>query len=235
MLTASELMVYLREEMSPTAYYQPLIIGELIRRGGSASQRELAIALMLGDDGEVRRWERILGRWPRMTLRKHGIVYYDQHLKEYQLLADPGDEVMQAALVEECAIQVRRLQSSAKNRSNSRRFEALRRAAGRCQLCGMPGNIAPLHVDHIVPWSRRSRNTNTVTTADGQRVDVDDDRNLQVLCSACNTAKRASDTTDFRPSAQRLAEVIAAVRDLASAQGIAAEELDNLAAQVTSN
>ena len=232
MMTGSELMQYLTQQMSPTTYYQPLIIGELIRRGGSASRRELAVALMLGDDGEIRRWEQILGRWPRTTLRKHGIVSYDQYSKEYQLLADPGDEVMQAALVEECAIQIQRLQSSVKNRSNSRRFEALRRAAGRCQLCGMPGNIAPLHVDHIVPWSKRSRNTNIVTTADGRRVDVDDDQNLQVLCSACNTAKRASDTTDFRPSAQRLAEVICAVRDLARAQGIAAEELDNLAAQV---
>lgn len=232
MMTASELMAYLREEMKPTAYYQPLIIGELIRRGGSAPQRELAIALMMGDDGEVRRWEQILGRWPRMILRKHGIVSYDRYSKTYQLLADPGDEVMRAALLEECKIQVQRLRSSAKNRSSSLRYEALRRAAGRCQLCGMPGNIALLHVDHIVPWSKRRRNTSTVTTADGREVDVDDDQNLQVLCVSCNTAKRASDKTDFRPSAQRLAEVLSAVRNLAAAQGITAEELESLASQV---
>jgi len=28
-------------------------------------------------------------------------------------------------------------------------------------------------------------------------MDVDDDRNLQVLCSTCNTAKTASDATDL--------------------------------------
>lgn len=65
-------------------------------------------------------------------------------------------------------------------------------------------------------------------------MDVDDDRNLQVLCPTCNTAKTASDATDFRPSPQRLAEVIAAVRDLASNEGISAEELDVLAARVAS-
>lgn len=231
MMTASELMVYLRQTMSPTAYYQPLIIGELIRRGGSASQRQLAIALMMGDDGEVRRWEQVVGRWPRKTLRKHGVVSYDPKLKEYRLLAYPGDETMRAELLAECTAQVRRWQSSVKGRGSSRRYEALRRAAGRCQLCGIPGNLAPLHVDHIVPWSRRIKRTNTVTIPDGQIVDVDDDRNLQVLCSVCNTAKRAADTTDFRPSAERLAEVIGAVRALAVAQGISSDELERLVQQ----
>ena len=231
MMSGPELMRYLKEQMRPTTYYQPLIIGELIRSGGSASQRDLAIALMNGDNGEVQRWERIVGRWPRSTLKKHGIISYDPSRKRYRLLADLRDETMRAALLAECASQVQRWQSSVKGRSSSRRYEALRRAAGRCQLCGMPGNLAPLHVDHIVPWSKRMKRTNTVTTVDGDVVDVDDDRNLQVLCSACNTAKRASDTTDFRPSAQRLTEVICAVYTLTISQGIALEETQIAAAQ----
>ena len=228
MMTGSDLMKYLKEQMSPTTYYQPLIISELVRRGGSASQRDLAIALMMGDAGEVRRWEQVVGRWPRQTLRKHGIVSYEPGSKIYRLLVDPGDDAMQKKILEECAIQVTRWQKSAQHRSRSRRYEALRAAAGRCQLCGMPGNLAPLHVDHIIPWSRRTRRSNTVMTPDGQRIDVDDDRNLQVLCSPCNTGKRASDSTDFRPSPQRLADVITAVRDFASKQGISREELERL-------
>ena len=234
MMTGSELMRYLRERMSPTTYYQPLIIAELIRRGGCASQKELAIALMLGDEGEVRRWEKIVARWPRRTLKKHGIVSYDSTTKQYRLLLDPIDETTRAALLKECAAQVHRWQTSTKYRSSSQRYEELRRAAGRCQLCGVPGNITPLHVDHVVPWSKRNRRNNSIITSQGQVVDVDDDRNLQVLCSTCNTAKRASDATDFRPSPQRLAEVLNAVRDLALAQGVGAEELDDLAARVAS-
>lgn len=231
MMTGDELMMFLREHMSPTTYYQPLIIGELIRRGGVASQRDLAQALMLGDESEIKRWERILGRWPRATLRKRGVVAYDRASKTYRLLADPGDERMRSKLLDECARQVRRWQVSLNPRSNSKRYEALRKAAGRCQLCGMPGNLTPLHVDHIVPKDRRNKRANTVTTDDGQLMDVDDDRNLQVLCATCNTAKRATDTTDFRPSAQRLAEVIRAVRRFAAEQGIDAAELEDLAAR----
>ena len=76
--TGEELLDYLRHRMSPTTYSQPLIIGELIKRGGTASQRELAEALMIGDEAEVKRWEsKVLGRWPRATLRKHGVVHFD--------------------------------------------------------------------------------------------------------------------------------------------------------------
>lgn len=220
--------------MSPTTYYQPLIIGELIKRGGRASQTELAKALMLGDESDIRRWERVLGRWPRATLKRHGVVTYDSRSKTYQLLVDLGDDRMRCALLEECANQVRRWQISSSRRSTSKRYEALRRAAGRCQLCGMPGNLAPLHVDHIVPKEMRNKRANTVTTQDGQVVDVDDDRNLQVLCAPCNTAKRAADNTDFRPSAQRLAEVIRAVRCLAAEQGIDAAELEDLSMRLGS-
>lgn len=73
--------------MSPTTYYQPLVIGELIQRGGTASQRDLAKALMLGDESDSKRWERVLGRWPRETLVKHGVVTYDRASKTNKLLA----------------------------------------------------------------------------------------------------------------------------------------------------
>lgn len=230
MMTSDDLMQYLRERMSPTAYYQPLIIGELIRRGGKATQRQLAEALMLGDESDVQRWEKVVARWPRRTLKKHGIVSYDAASKEYCLLAELDDEEMRGALLDECATQVERWQRSLRSRSSSRRYEALREAAGRCQLCGVPGNLAPLHVDHVVPWSMRDPKTNEVSLASGETVDVDDVRNLQVLCATCNTAKRASDATDFRPSAKRLAEVLRAVRALAAEQGVTEVELERLAA-----
>lgn len=115
---------------------------------------------------------------------------------------------------------------------SSEQFEEVRGAQERrwaLPAVRNAGNLAPLHADHIVPREARNKRANTVTTHDGQVVDVDDDKNLQVLCVTCNTAKRASDTTDFRPSAQRLAEVIRAVRRLAAEQGIEATELEELA------
>ena len=43
----------------------------------------------------------------------------------------------------------------------------------------------------------------------GERVPVDDVRNLQALCSRCNRGKRDTSTYDFRPTQERLAETVA--------------------------
>ena len=69
------------------------------------------------------------------------------------------------------------------------RYEVLKRAGKRCELCGVAeGDEAyearpPLHIDHITPRSKGGSN------------DLD---NLQVLCRACNLGKGNRDDTDFR-------------------------------------
>ena len=69
------------------------------------------------------------------------------------------------------------------------RYEALKRAGKRCELCGVEEgdsnyeNRLPLHVDHIVQRSKGGSN---------------DIENLQVLCRACNLGKGNRDDTDFR-------------------------------------
>ena len=71
----------------------------------------------------------------------------------------------------------------------SSRYEALKRAGKRCELCGVADGDdgykerLPLHVDHIVPRSKGG----------GNALD-----NLQVLCRACNLGKSNRDNTDFR-------------------------------------
>ena len=69
------------------------------------------------------------------------------------------------------------------------RYEALKRAGKRCELCGVAEGdsdderLLPLHVDHVVPRSLGGSNDLT---------------NLQVLCKACNLGKGNRDQTDFR-------------------------------------
>ena len=65
----------------------------------------------------------------------------------------------------------------------SMRYEVLRRAGGRCELCGISKDEAPLDIDHIQP---RKYGGKTVP------------ENLQALCARCNTIKGARDNTDFR-------------------------------------
>ena len=59
--------------------------------------------------------------------------------------------------------------------SDSLRFQVLKAAGGRCQLCGISTKERPLDVDHIIP---RSRSGKTELA------------NLQALCSRCNRSKR---------------------------------------------
>ena len=67
--------------------------------------------------------------------------------------------------------------------SGSIRYNVLKRAKYRCELCGAHEEQIALHVDHIVPRSKGG---------------ADDLSNLQALCMTCNTNKRAEDDADFR-------------------------------------
>ena len=63
------------------------------------------------------------------------------------------------------------------------RYEVLKRARFRCELCGISADEKALEVDHIVPRNVGGGN---------------DILNLQALCYSCNATKRDRDSTDFR-------------------------------------
>jgi 5-methylcytosine-specific restriction endonuclease McrA len=64
------------------------------------------------------------------------------------------------------------------------RYETLKRAGFRYELCGVSADERAQDVDHIIP--RKHGGT-------------DDPDNLKDLCRLCNTNKGAGDDTDFRP------------------------------------
>jgi len=63
------------------------------------------------------------------------------------------------------------------------RYETLKRAGFRCELCGISAEERALDVDHILPRKTGGE---------------DDPTNLQALCWKCNTNKGAGDDADFR-------------------------------------
>lgn len=66
------------------------------------------------------------------------------------------------------------------------RYQALKQNNGRCELCGASKHDgARLHVDHIIPRSKRPELELTLS-------------NLQVLCEECNIGKSNLDATDWR-------------------------------------
>jgi diadenosine tetraphosphate (Ap4A) HIT family hydrolase/5-methylcytosine-specific restriction endonuclease McrA len=138
---------------------------------------------------------------PGAVLRRRGVVDYRDGA--YSI---PGFDEMTAAerheLVTSCHTKVdefleRRADPWSHRRkstgyvSGTLRYEVLKRAAFRCELCGASAEDRALEVDHIVP-----RN------AGGS----DDPNNLQALCYSCNAMKRDRDTVDFRGMPARYRE-----------------------------
>ncbi|GAG39250.1 unnamed protein product, partial [marine sediment metagenome] len=67
--------------------------------------------------------------------------------------------------------------------SGTLKYEVLKRAKFRCELCGIEAAEKALEVDHIIP--RRHGGSDDIT-------------NLQALCFSHNAMKRDRDDTDFR-------------------------------------
>jgi diadenosine tetraphosphate (Ap4A) HIT family hydrolase len=65
----------------------------------------------------------------------------------------------------------------------SLRYDVLKRAGFRCELCGTSADERAIEVDHIIPRKHGGE---------------DDLTNLQALCFKCNANKGARDDVDFR-------------------------------------
>ena len=192
---------FIATAMQMSHVYQPVMLRTLIDNGGKASVSEVAKALLAEDRAQLDYYREITKRMPGAVLRKRGAVDYADGA--YSI---PSFDEMTAAerheLIALCQAKFdeyleRRAdpwshrRKSAGYVSGTLRYEVLKRAVFRCELCGASAEDRALEVDHIVP-----RN------AGGS----DDLSNLQALCYSCNAMKRDRDTTDFRGMAARYRE-----------------------------
>ena len=174
--------------------YQPLMLIELLRSGGSVTEEQVAKVFRNKDPTQLKYF---LGKVRGMVgkvLRTNGVTTKDRHIHRLNGFSDlTSDEI--ETLISLCE---RRLldwegkygDSAWKQRatdrepvSGSTRYEVLKRAKGRCEACGCSLDERPLDVDHIVPRSLGGEN---------------DISNYQALCWLCNTNKGNRDKTDFR-------------------------------------
>ena len=197
--TFDELSDFIRNQMRMSHVYQPVMLMELLKGGGSASTRDIAKALLVEDISQIEYYERITKNMPGRVLttnrgitEKQGDSY---HLKGFDDLS--VTEVQK--LFDLCADEHRsfverrggRIWSHRKKSSGyisgTLRYEILKRAKFRCELCGISAEDKAIEVDHIIP-----------RTLDG----TNDISNLQALCYSCNAMKRDRDATDFRGVAE---------------------------------
>jgi hypothetical protein len=206
-----ELKLFIQSKMSMTANYQPVIIRELITRGGKATKDELALALLQQDQEEMDYWRKILMRWPYDTLhKKHGIIEYHSTSKTFELLYNPtsGDEA--AAVIELCETKISKFKKQVIPKKSSTRIKLIEQAKGCCQACGaIASKKAPLDLDHIIPQSKAKNGK--VKTLTGEILNVHDESNLQILCAPCNRGKRDQGVFNFKPSEERMTEAVSEI------------------------
>jgi diadenosine tetraphosphate (Ap4A) HIT family hydrolase len=174
--------------------YQPVMLLTLLEHGGKASQEEIAKAILGNDLSQIDYYENITNQMVGRVLRNHGIVVKEK--KNYSLIGIENLSWEQIETLKNLCQQKLNEFVEARGKaiwehrrksegyiSGTLKYEVLKRAKFRCELCGISADEKALEVDHIIPRNK-----------DGS----DDITNLQSLCYSCNAMKRDRDNTDFR-------------------------------------
>lgn len=192
-MTFDALSHFIQNQMRMSHVYQPVMLMTLLQKRGRGTSSEIAKAILSHDQSQIEYYEDITRDMPGRVLRKHGLVrregkaYFldgfdqltsEQIKKLISLCQEKLNEYMEKR--GRAIWQHRRL--SIRDLSGTVKYEVLKRAKLRCELCGVSNQVRALEVDHILPRKHGGK---------------DDLENLQSLCYACNARKRDRDATDF--------------------------------------
>jgi len=186
---------FIRDQMRMSHIYQPVMLITLLQNRGRAQIRDIAKSLLAYDQSQIEYYEQITKNMVGRVLTKNRSlterVDDEYRLKRFDELS--SEELK--GLVSLCQQKVAEYIAKRGSRiwehrtksegyiSGTLRYEVLKRAKFRCELCGISADEKALEVDHIVPRNRGG---------------TDDLTNLQALCYSCNAMKRDRDDTDFR-------------------------------------
>jgi diadenosine tetraphosphate (Ap4A) HIT family hydrolase len=189
-----ELKQFIEKSMRMSHIYQPVMLLTLLEKGGKASVRDIATSILVHDESQIEYYEAITKEMVGRVLRNRDVVKKDG--RDFQLLDFERLTRQQVTeLIELCQGKLadfmeRRGEKIWEHRklssgyiSGTIRYEVLKRAKFRCELCGISAEVKALEVDHIVPRKKGGS---------------DDLTNFQALCYSCNSMKRDRDDTDFR-------------------------------------
>ena len=194
---------FVRNEMRMSHIYQPVMLLELLSSGGHASIRQIAKALLAKDASQIEYYEQIVKNMVGKVLTKsRGITERDADIyslkgfgelnaSQIALLTDLCSQKIDEYVNKRGAAIWEHRQKSSGYVPGTARYEVLKRAHFRCELCGISADDKALEVDHILPRNHGGSN---------------DPHNFQALCYSCNATKRDRDDTDFRGMAKSYEE-----------------------------
>ena len=189
---------YITNRMKMSHIYQPVMLKVLLENNGEASIDKIASALLSYDQSQVEYYGIRIKQMVGKVLTNNGIVEPVKSSRSttgFKLNTEAMSEAQRASLVALCDDSIqdylnkrgdvlwKHRASDSGYISGSTRYNVLKRAKYRCELCGAHESQIALHVDHIIPRSKGG---------------PDELSNFQALCQTCNTNKRAEDDTDFR-------------------------------------
>lgn len=191
-----QLAEFIDKKVRMSHIYQPVMLMTLVAHGGRCPEREIAKALLAHDESEIEYYSEITNNMVGRVLRNHEVVSRDKANKSYQLNDyDNLTPQQKDALIALCE---KRLNAFVEARGRAiydhrrlsvgyipgtLKYDVLKRARFRCELCGISADEKALEVDHILPRNHGGS---------------DDLTNFQALCYSCNAMKRNRDDTDFR-------------------------------------
>jgi diadenosine tetraphosphate (Ap4A) HIT family hydrolase/5-methylcytosine-specific restriction endonuclease McrA len=167
----------------------------LLKNKGKASVKEIAQSILNQDPTQIEYYSEIVKNMVGKVLTKNrGIT--EKTGDTYNLI--DGVKLSHSEVNELINLCEQKIKEYEKKRDGSHwehrkrgrrvvsgtvRYEVLKRANGRCELCGISHELKSLEVDHITPKSLGGK---------------DDISNYQALCYTCNAQKNNKDDTDFR-------------------------------------
>jgi diadenosine tetraphosphate (Ap4A) HIT family hydrolase/5-methylcytosine-specific restriction endonuclease McrA len=170
------------------------MIKRLLEGDGAATDEEIALVLVNYDPSQIEYYKKITNGMVGPVLKNHHVVSKVRNtyrIENFELLT----KEQKTELITLCNQSIEKYIKQRgdaiwahrrRNRNSipgSIRYEVLKRANFRCELCGISANEKALEVDHIVPKSLNGE---------------DSLNNYQALCYTCNASKRNSDSADFR-------------------------------------
>jgi len=161
-MTYKQLVDFIERRMRMSHIYQPVMLLTLLQHDGECSETDIARAISMHDPTQIEYYEAITRNMVGRVLTRHGIVKRDG--KRFSLLAahslskDQRTELrrlLMAKLDQYIAKRGERIWQHRKlalgDISGTVKYEVLKRASTRCELCGISNSDRALEVDHIVP------------------------------------------------------------------------------------
>lgn len=193
MSSFNSLKKYIVEDMSMQHIYQPVMLIELLKNQGNATEEAIARVILNRDPTQVDYYIDKVRNMVGKVLRDNGITERDKEvhlLKDFeQLTQDEIEELINLCRDKLVEFEDKRGDRIWEHRATDReaisgsiRYEVLKRASRRCENCGVSIDERPIDVDHIIPRSIGGANDIT---------------NYQALCNICNTNKGNRDQTNF--------------------------------------